>query len=1354
MCNNENHLLLVEGIGKTAVNTNLLVRKADEQLNIYDLNGKKVADVSLEGNPVLSCFGDNQPFLPAVIVRHVGKKTEVNVLNWGKNRLIPIADLTHLEKGSFVTLKKTEDGQSLDIFYTKINAERLGIDYDGMFIKRIPIGRWAHAFARRGELKGYIHSHTEEGITIIQITHWADLHRHSGFSMLDGATHLKDMIAHTEFGGAVTDHGNMFGAVSYYQAMKLANKLPILGFEAYCETMDGKKDGNHLWLVAKNDVGIKNLMKLTSLGFENIYRKPHISYDMLEKYGEGIISSTSCLGSEVSKLLLKRDYAKAKQVIQTQQSFFGEGDFYVEIQRHGIADEEIVTPQLMKLARELSLPLMATTDSHYTDAEDAFAHEVLLCIGTKKTLDDESRLKFEGSGYHLHTIEEVEEKFADIPEALDGTLEILEKCADAKLGLGIKHMPRFPIDPLFKDAYSQLEHWVKKGYAERFKDTPFHDDVIYRERLEFEMSVIKKMNYADYFLIVGDTMKYAHDNDIWTGPGRGSGAGSLVLYTLKVTNICPIPYDLLFERFLNPERVSDPDVDLDFDDSRRHEMFEYVKRKYGERKVSRIITFQTLGAKTSTRDVARVLDVSLTLADKMAKLIPNQPKMTLKKAYEESADFKALIDSDDTAKRIFDIAKKIEGLPRNPSVHACGVVIAEDEVSNIVPETIVEDKKTKQKMRVTQFQMADVEAMGMLKMDFLGLRTISVNRTALDVINRTRNTQGLEPLVYEEIPINDVRVYEEISKGQTYGIFQLESAGMREFMKDLFADVKSNTNNTEEFGNLLFERLVAGVSLYRPGPIDHIPEYLSNMRDEEKIVYDHEKLVNILKTTYGVITYQEQTMLIVRELAGFTKGEADEVRKAFAKKLADKIEPLRLKFLKGCKEQNIDERVAQSVWNKMKSFAEYAFNKSHAAAYSTITAKSAYLSTYYPVEFMTAILNSYLNKPDKIKIFLNNARKLGMEIVPPDVNISEGEFTAKDGRIVFGLQGLKGLGKSGLLVAQEAQSNRGEFKSLQDVFERMASNSKFDKTMFEILVHSGALDSFGYSRKSLISAQEDILKFVDSVKDDTKKSNADQMSLLDFSDEFELEGLQRVLKIQNLPEIDKRILLELENEYVGFYLTGHPLDEFDEHLKRQQVYEMGDILIDTSDEEVIEDATEGASTDHEIDNPYLGTKVKFAGVVKGVRPITTRKGESMVAFEVEDRTSNVNAILFPKMYSKFNGYVREGAIVVVAGTLDHNDFGYQLIIDSISDIEEIAIFETPKAIKIFTNDPKLARFSYDYAAQHPGHTEMYVCFQEKWYRSPVNVMLDTETYTRLSEQFGDNMELVYEFKKGHNRQPA
>lgn len=776
-------------------------------------------------------------------------------------------------------------------------------------------------------------------------------------------------------------------------------------------------------------------------------------------------------------------------------------------------------------------------------------------------------------------------------------------------------------------------------------------------------------------------------------------------------------------------------VDLDFEDERRSEMFDYVKRKYGERNVSRIITFMTLGAKTSVRDVTRVLDLPLTLAEKISKSIPKRPKITLAEAYEESMELQELIQENPDVKKIYNIARRIEGLPRNPSVHACGVIIAEDDISNYVPETIVEDKKTKIKHRVTQFQMADVEAMGMLKMDFLGLRTMSVNKGTLDEVNRIRKLNNEEELIYEDIPIDDVHVYEEIGKGESYGVFQLESAGMRNFMKDLFVDA-----GRVKDGNELFERLVAGVSLYRPGPLDYIPDYLKNMKNATKIEYDHPLLKPILEPTYGVIVYQEQCMVIVRELARFSKGEADEVRKAFAKKLADKIEPLRLKFLAGCKENNIEASVAQKVWSKMESFASYAFNKSHAAAYSIITVKGAYLKTYYPVEYMCSILNSYLVNPNKLKIFLNVTKKMGLEILPPSVNHSVGLFTVKDGKIIFGLQGLKGMGKAGEWICRERESSRGLYKSVQDLCERLAKYEKFDKKMYDILVCSGAFDEFGHSRKALLNISEEMLDYIDALKKDSKNVNIDQMSFFDLMDAEELSDFAKVVEIENVEEMEKRRLLDLEKEFIGFYLTAHPLDEYNDYLVKEEVYELADILMDS---EALVDEDEEVVDEEEDDNPFIGERVKIAGIIQEVRTIFTKKGDKMYAFEFEDRTATINAVVFPKQAFHLEQHIREGKVLVLDGTLEKNDFGYQLIVSHIIDVEEIKNQEFPKIVWVKAFERKHVEELFEYVDKNNGLTPVNVIYEGRVYQSKKGLQVNNKTFSYLREKFGSLVKIEY-----------
>ncbi|WPS85367.1 DNA polymerase III subunit alpha (plasmid) [Brevibacillus halotolerans] len=814
---------------------------------------------------------------------------------------------------------ETKPGEFYDVEYKNGNVLLMKQD---IVVCIINASHVSSVFSDQRRKRKAVVKKLQNGVAILQIIRWADLHRHSGYSLLDGANRISDIVRKTEYAGAITDHEAMFGVLEYYKQMKAAGKLPILGFEAYAENINGTKDRNHLLLLAKDKEGFKNLVKLTSKSQENFYYKPHVSYDMLADHGKGIISSTSCMSSEISQLLLQNKYEDAIYVAKRYIEIFGKEDYYVELQRHGFDAELIVNPQLIQLARELDLKIIGTTDSHYTDVDDAYAHEVLLSIGTATTMSNPKRMRFDGTGYHIHNADEVEELFKDLPEALNNTLEIAEKCSGFELEMNEVYMPKFDVPVPFTSEMEYLKHLSWKGFNERFGDTAKDNDE-YRDRLTFELDVIERMGFPGYFLIVWDFIDYAKRNGILVGPGRGSVVGALTAYCLHITDLDPIPLGLLFERFLNPDRISMPDIDLDFPDDRREEVIDYVKNKYGEEAVSKIITFGTLAARAVIKDVGRVLDFPVGLTAKIAKSIPAVPKMTIKKAFNESPEFAKMYETEPDVKKIVDIAVKLEGLPRHASMHACGVLIAPSSISDYIPEILMENKDTKGKERTSQFNMAECEEMGILKMDFLGLRTMTVISKSLDNINPRRIKEGKSDLHYLDIPLNDKRVYQDIAKGESYGVFQLESGGMRSFMKELFADALQTEDDTME----LFERLIAGVSLYRPGPLDYIPDYLKNMRNPEYIQYDHPKLKSILEFTYGVIVYQEQCMFIVRELADFTKGEADNVRKAFAKKIEKMIAPLGEKFVNGCIKNGIEKEIAVNIWAKMKKFGEYALTE-------------------------------------------------------------------------------------------------------------------------------------------------------------------------------------------------------------------------------------------------------------------------------------------------------------------------------------------------------------------------------------------------------------------------------------------
>lgn len=1166
----------------------------------------------------------------------------------------------------------------------------------------------------------------QDDIAIVQIVRWADLHRHSGYSLLDGGSKIADIVKKTEYTGAITDHGAMFGVLEYYKQMKAAMKQPILGFEAYVETISGVKEGNHLLLLAKNQEGFKNLVKLTSKSQENFYRKPHVSYDMLGTYGSGIISSTSCMGSEISQLLLKNKYEEAKYVAKAYIEIFGKEDYYVELQRHGFDEELIVNPQLMEMAKELDLKIIGTTDSHFTNEDDAYDHEVLLCIGTGKKMTDHDRMKFPGTGYHIHDADEVEKLFSDIPEALNNTLEIAEKCSEFSLELGKVYMPTFQVPAPFANEMEYLKHLSWKGFEERFKGTE-KDNAEYRDRLEFELGVIEGMGFPGYFLIVWDFIDYAKRKGILVGPGRGSVVGCLAAYCLHISDVDPIPLGLLFERFLNPDRISMPDIDLDFPDDRREEVIDYVKNKYGEDAVSKIVTFGTLAARAVIKDVGRALDFPVSFTTKIAKAIPAAPKMTIAKAFKESPEFLKMYQSEPDVKKIVDIAKKLEGLPRHSSQHACGILIAPSSISDYIPEILIENKETGIKERTSQFNMAECEEMGILKMDFLGLRTMTVISKTLENVNPRRIREGKKPLHYLEIPLNDKRVYQDIARGESYGVFQLESGGMRSFMKELFADALQTEEGTME----LFERLIAGVSLYRPGPLDYIPDYLKNMRNPEYIQYDHPKLKAILEFTYGVIVYQEQCMFIVRELADFTKGEADNVRKAFAKKQEKMIGPLGEKFVSGCLKNGIEKEIAEGIWAKMKKFGEYAFNKSHAGAYSVLSAVTAWLKFYYPVEFMTAVLNSYINKADKLKLFLSVVKKMKIEILPPDSNRSGQMFTVDGDRIRFGLQGIKGLGKASEHIIDE-RSQHGEFDDFQDMAERMAKHSKIDKKILEAMVYSGAVDSFEGTRSAKLKVLDKILN---SASEEKKLHNSGQMDLFSMFEEFqELKKIQ----IPEMPEFHKKYKLEKEKEYAGFYVTEHPLDDYVDYFVREGVYEIG-FLKHEEDDEMIE-------VDGEIqhENNYDGEIVKIAGVIKDLKiHYTKRDQKPLYVFELEDKTGEIKAVIFSDRIEMNQDKLVEGKVVMIQGQIKVDEFDTQIIVRNMFDIEAIVKSEKPKCVWVKSDDQNKVQNLFDFVKSNRGDLPVYVLYRGKKYQANDSIDLNFANFSKLQDMFGNNVKVVY-----------
>jgi DNA polymerase-3 subunit alpha len=1161
---------------------------------------------------------------------------------------------------------------------------------------------------------------------------WVDLHRHSAYSILDGETRIGEMVELTDVSGALTDHGNMFGALAYYKAMRKAGKLPILGFEAYSEDIDGKKEAHHLLLLAKNSAGFHSLTKLTSMAHDNFYRKPQINYEMLQAYHEGIIATSACLGGEVSQKILAGDVEGARKVVRFFQDLLKD-DYYIEIQHHGLDEEQIVNPVLKELASEFGIQLVGTTDAHYARLEDKESHEVLLSIQTGKTMDDDNRWTFQGTGYHIHEAAEVEALFANEPEALDGTVEIAEKCAGMELDMGKIYMPQFPLPTGFNDDESFFRHLCRAGYRQRFQGKQQMKDPEYLERMTFEIDTILGMGFPGYFLIVHDFVNFAKSRGILVGPGRGSVCGSLVAYALGITEVNPIPYGLLFERFLNPDRISMPDIDLDFEDSRREEVLEYVREKYGHDAVSRIVTFGTMAARAVVRDVTRVMNKPYALGDKIAKTIPAEPEMTLEKAYNQSPEFKDLYDNDEEVRVIIDMAKKLEGLPKSNGQHACGIIIAPDAVTNHIPQLMMKNPKTGVKEPTTQFTMSEDEEMGLLKMDFLGLRTMGVVADAIRQIEQNRGTK----LDFLSIPNDDIATYRLISEGHTAGVFQLESQGMTGFMKQLYQDIKDDPS----MGRQYFERLVAGVSLYRPGPLDEIPHYLENMLDPSKISYETPQLKPILDATYGIIVYQEQVMFIVRELAGFSRGQADTIRKAMGKKIVEILNEYEEYFIygsekkgiKGCVANGIAESVAHSIWDKMKTFAKYAFNKSHAAGYSEISIRTAWLSNYYPTEYIAAILNSYVNKADKIKTYLSVAKKRGITVLAPNVNRSGEDFVADGNEIIFGLSGIRNVGKNAPAIIQEREAN-GPFTSFLDFAGRMGKHGTNRKVM-ESLIYAGAMDTFTGTRA-------DKLAILDAVMAISTFKRV--LTLL------ELDGWAKLAEVPfpQIPEMDELEKLEFEHEYAGFYVTGHPLDVYQPILDAHKVIDIGALIVE--DEEI---AT------NEEEEVMLGKRepqeqqVRIAGRIKELKTFYSKRDNNPIkVFQLEDRTSEAKVVFFGKK-QKGNkkskdplAALEEGLVVVVEGTFKVDDFGGQVVGEKFINITELSEGyiegKLPKMIAVHVVNGNEMDQVKDILDAHPGIVPLKT--QKNNQLSEVgNVSISLLSFVQFKERLGERVKLVY-----------
>ena len=1076
------------------------------------------------------------------------------------------------------------------------------------------------------------------------------LHIHSEFSLLDGANRIKDLPVRAKELGmkamAITDHGVMYGAIDFYKACKKEGIKPIIGCECYVAKRSrfNKEPGidntyNHLILLAKNNQGYKNLSKMVSLSFvEGYYYKPRIDKELLEKYHEGIIALSACLAGEVNQYILEDNIEKAEETALWFKNLFGK-DYYLEIQNNGIKEQVLVNQKLIEMSKKLDIPLVATNDAHYLKKEDAYNHEVLLCIQTGKKMIDEDRMKFDTDELYVKSPKEMSEYFKNIPEAIENTVKIADEC-NVEFEFGHTILPNYDVPKEFKTHYDFFKKLCDDGIKKRYGENPSKQIL---DREEYELSVISRMGYVDYYLIVWDFINYAKTHGISVGPGRGSGAGSILAYAIGITDIDPIKYNLLFERFLNPERISMPDFDIDFSDEKRQEVIDYVGRKYGSDHVSQIITFGTMSARMVIRDVGRALDFPYADTDRLAKMVPNELHITIKKAMEENRELKELYENDEKIKKLLDIAMALEGMPRQASTHACGVVITKEPVDTYVPLHV------KDGTIATQYIMTTLEELGLLKMDFLGLRTLTVLEDAISLIKENR---GIDVQYDEEM--NDPKVYKLWAEGKTIGIFQFESAGMTRFMKELKPDS--------------LEDIIAGVSLYRPGPMDQIPRYIQNKLDPENAVYTHPALIPILNVTYGCMVYQEQVMQIVRDLAGYSLGRADLVRRAMGKKKLDVMAKERDIFINGevdeegniivpgCIRNGIKAEDANKIFDEMAEFAKYAFNKSHAAAYAVVAYRTAYLKTYYPEEFMAATLNSYLGNLDRVPMYIDECKNMNIQILKPDINKSKTKFTVEDGKIRFGLGSIKNVGTAVVDIIVENREKYGEYKSLADFCERLQEES-VNKKCIESLIKAGTFDECGVSRSTLLASYEGI---IDTIQAENRRSYQGQVSMFDIGQEEDnKEGLKELKYNYNfLKEFSEKELLSMEKEMLGIYISGHPLDKLRQEIERQT--DINTINI----EEMLEQIENGEDTAYKD-----GQIVKYAGIISSIKKKYTKNNTLMAFITVEDLYGSTEIIVFENCYQKAANYLMIDNVILITGRLSiREDSNISIVANEITEL--------------------------------------------------------------------------------------
>lgn len=1070
------------------------------------------------------------------------------------------------------------------------------------------------------------------------------LHLHTEYSLLDGFTRISKLFEKAKAlnmdAVAITDHGVMFGVVDFYKEAKKHGIKPIIGCEVYMaprsmKDKDGRadRDQGHLVLLVENETGYKNLIHLVSMGFmEGFYYKPRIDYEILEKYSEGLICLSACLAGDIQQHLMEDNYEAAKALAYRLQDIFGPERFYLELQDHGIELQKKVNLQLVRLSKDTGIPLVASNDVHYVEKDDHDVHDILLCIQTGKLIEEVDRLRFPTREFYLKSPEEMQRLFPYAPEALENTVKIAERCS-FDFDFETLHLPEYHLEDK-QDAITELRRLCEQGMHERYDVV---DDVL-TERLDFELGIIEQMGYEDYFLITWDFIKYAKDNGIIVGPGRGSCGGSLVAFVLHITDVDPIKYDLIFERFLNPERVTMPDIDIDFEDERRQEVIDYVVKKYGKTHVAQIITFGTMAARAAVRDVGRVVNISYQDADQIAKAIPFQLGMTIEKALKMNPRLQEIYDTNEKARRVISAAKSVEGMPRHASTHAAGVVISKNPVDNYVPLYVHDNNVS------TQFNMVLLEELGLLKMDFLGLRNLTVIKDALKMIQAS----GKAVPDFNKMEMNDSSVYEMIGTGETLGVFQLESSGMRRFMRELKPSA--------------LEDLIAGISLYRPGPMDSIPKYIANKNNPDKVTYDHPMLKKILEVSYGCLVYQEQVMQIVRDLGGYSYGRSDLVRRAMSKKKMDVMERERQYFvsgkldddgnveIEGCLRRGVPENVANDVFDDMIDFAKYAFNKSHAAGYAIIAYQTAYLKTHYPVEFMAALMTSVMGHQAKLAQYLQDCKRMGIHVLAPSINESVGKFSVSGSAIRFGLHAVKNVG-NGIIRSIVKNRNEEGYTSFLEFCESIDAK-ELNRKAIESLIKAGAFDESGEFRSQLLAVYE---KIVDGVQQESRRNAVGQVSLFSGM-EADVPDVFKAYKLPRINEFQLKVKLAFEKEMLGIYLSGHPLSEHADWVQSVSTINLSEL----------KDAQEDGSI-HSRDN----APIILAGMISGKTEKMTRNSTKMAFLGIEDLYGQIEALVFPKIYQRFSELLKEDNFIIITGRLNiKEEEDPKIIVDQVYPLDE------------------------------------------------------------------------------------